>query len=85
MDERLQFVARRLAGEPMAELCREFGISRCIAAPDAQFAKASGTFKDAEETPGNPWEHWVILGGVASMNVMRNLCTFCALFGLTFG
>jgi putative transposase len=28
MDERLQFVARRLAGEPMAELCRDFGISR---------------------------------------------------------
>jgi putative transposase len=28
MDERLQFVARRLAGEPMAELCREFGIPR---------------------------------------------------------
>ena len=28
MDERRQFVARRLAGEPMAELCREFGISR---------------------------------------------------------
>ena len=28
MDERLQFVARRLAGEPMSELCREFGISR---------------------------------------------------------
>jgi putative transposase len=28
MDERLQFVARRLAGEPMAELCKEFGISR---------------------------------------------------------
>src|SRR5215831_12103097 len=28
MDERLQFVARRLAGEPMAELCREFGIAR---------------------------------------------------------
>ena len=27
MDERLQFVARRLAGEPMTELCREFGIS----------------------------------------------------------
>ena len=27
-DERLQFVARRLAGESMAELCREFGISR---------------------------------------------------------
>jgi len=24
----MQFVARRLAGEPMAELCREFGISR---------------------------------------------------------
>jgi hypothetical protein len=30
MDERMQFVARRLAGEPMAELCREFGISRSI-------------------------------------------------------
>ena len=28
MDERLQFVARRIAGEPMAELCQEFGISR---------------------------------------------------------
>jgi transposase-like protein len=28
MDERLQFVACRLAGEAMSELCREFGISR---------------------------------------------------------
>jgi leucine-zipper of insertion element IS481 len=28
MDERLQFVARRLACKAMAELCREFGISR---------------------------------------------------------
>jgi putative transposase len=28
MDEKMQFVARRLAGEPMAELCREYGISR---------------------------------------------------------
>jgi hypothetical protein len=28
VDERLQFVARRLAGEPMADLCRGFGISR---------------------------------------------------------
>ncbi len=28
MDERLQFVARRLAGETMSGLCREFGISR---------------------------------------------------------
>ena len=28
MDERLQFVARRLDGEPMVTLCREFGISR---------------------------------------------------------
>lgn len=28
MDERLKCVARRLAGEPMSELCREFGISR---------------------------------------------------------
>lgn len=28
MDERMQFVARRLAGEPMADLCRAFGISR---------------------------------------------------------
>jgi hypothetical protein len=28
MDERLQFVALRLAGESMAELCRELGISR---------------------------------------------------------
>src|SRR5215468_1127617 len=28
MDERLQFVARRLAGALMTELCCEFGISR---------------------------------------------------------
>ncbi len=28
MDERLQFVARRLAGEPMADLFSEFGIAR---------------------------------------------------------
>jgi transposase-like protein len=28
MDEKLQFVARRLAGEAMVELCRKFGISR---------------------------------------------------------
>ena len=28
MDERLQFVARRLDAEPDAELCREFAISR---------------------------------------------------------
>ncbi len=28
MDERMQFVARRLAGEQMADLCREFGIAR---------------------------------------------------------
>lgn len=28
MDERLQFVTRRLAGQPMAELSREFRISR---------------------------------------------------------
>src|SRR5258708_19535232 len=28
MDERLQFVARHLAGESMTELCRAFGISR---------------------------------------------------------
>ena len=28
MEERLRFVARRLEGEPMTALCREFGISR---------------------------------------------------------
>ena len=28
MEERLRFVARLLEGEPMSELCREFGISR---------------------------------------------------------
>jgi len=28
VDERLKFVAHHLAGEPMAELCREYGISR---------------------------------------------------------
>jgi Helix-turn-helix domain len=28
MDERLRFVARMRDGEPMREVCREFGISR---------------------------------------------------------
>jgi transposase len=28
MEERLRFVARRLDGEPMTDLCRDFGISR---------------------------------------------------------
>jgi transposase len=28
MDERLRFVARLLEGEPMSDVCREFGISR---------------------------------------------------------
>ena len=28
MDEKMRFVARLIEGEPMAELCREFGISR---------------------------------------------------------
>ncbi len=28
IEERLRFVARRLAGEPMAEPCRKFGTSR---------------------------------------------------------
>jgi putative transposase len=28
VDERLKFIARRLDGEQMAGLCREFGISR---------------------------------------------------------
>ena len=28
MEERLRFVARLLEGEPMSEVCREFGISR---------------------------------------------------------
>jgi transposase-like protein len=28
VEERLRFIARRLDGESMTELCREFGISR---------------------------------------------------------
>ncbi len=28
MDERIKFIGRLLQGEKMAELCREFGISR---------------------------------------------------------
>jgi transposase len=28
MDERLRFVARLLEGEPMTDVCRDFGISR---------------------------------------------------------
>lgn len=28
MDQRTQFIARRLSGEPMTALCEEFGASR---------------------------------------------------------
>jgi len=35
-------------------------IFRCIAAPDAQFAKTPNNKKDAEGTPGNPWEREVV-------------------------
>jgi putative transposase len=37
MDERLRFVARRLDGEKMAVLCREFEISRKTGYPGAPF------------------------------------------------
>jgi putative transposase len=36
MDERLRFVARLLEGEKMAELCREFEISRKTGQPIEQ-------------------------------------------------
>ena len=54
MDERLQFVARRLAGEPMAELCREFGISRKtgykIFDRYQECGNSSGTFRARNDT-----------------------------------
>jgi hypothetical protein len=43
MDERLQFVGRRLAGEPMAELCREFGISRKTGTRSSSATRSSAT------------------------------------------
>ena len=42
MDEKLQFVARRLAGEPMTELCREFGISRKTATRSSIATRIAG-------------------------------------------
>jgi transposase-like protein len=53
MDERLQFVARRLAGEAMAELCREFGISRKTGAFDRsmQHHLRTDLFKDGVYDP----------------------------------
>jgi hypothetical protein len=49
MDERLQFVARRLAGEPMAELRREFGISRKTGYKI--FDRHSGMWRSAADGP----------------------------------
>jgi hypothetical protein len=53
MDERLHFVARRLGGEAMAELSREFGISRKtgykIFTPYQQWGRGTGR---PQPTPG---------------------------------
>ncbi|WP_200905401.1 helix-turn-helix domain-containing protein [Sphingopyxis sp. 113P3] len=37
MEERMRFVVRLLDGEPMSELCREFGISEAAPKMTGQF------------------------------------------------
>jgi hypothetical protein len=64
MDERLQFVARRLAGEQMADLCREFGISRKtgfmvglggLEPPTSPLSHRKSTFAIYSPTASGPW------------------------------
>ena len=51
MDERLQSVARRLAGEPMAELCRELG--QDWAQDLRSLSGIRGARADGSESPSN--------------------------------
>jgi hypothetical protein len=53
MEERLRFVARHLEGEPMMDLCREFGISR-----KAGYNIRTGTRqRDLDVAEGNCFGH----------------------------
>jgi putative transposase len=54
MDERLQFVVRRLAGEPMAALCPEFGISRKTGYKILERSKESGVQGLTTRSRGSP-------------------------------
>lgn len=50
MEERLRFVARLLEGEPMAEVCRAFGISRKIGYKLFERYKQEGAFALADRS-----------------------------------
>jgi hypothetical protein len=56
MAERLRFVARRLAGEPMVELCREFAISRKTGYQIFDRYKESGLEALTDHSRG-PWRY----------------------------
>lgn len=56
MDERVQFVARRLDGEPMVALCREFGISRKTGYKIFDRYKESG-LKALTDHSRRPWRY----------------------------
>lgn len=56
MDERLQLGARRLDGEPMVELCRQFGISRKTGCKIFDRYKESG-LEALTDRSRRPWRH----------------------------
>src|ERR1700687_1614346 len=73
MDERLQFVARRLAGEAMAELCREFAISRKTGYKIFDRYQESGLQTLADRSR-RPWRYGTQLpakGEAAVLNLKR--------------
>ena len=69
MDERLQFVARRLAGEPMADLCREFGISR-----KAGYKIFGRSYGEKTRRPGHCPQRQLMAQRPSMINQAREVC-----------
>ena len=60
MEERLRFVARLLDGEPMTDMCREFGISGktgCAAPTTLNPARRIGRLSQRSNCRGGPEPH----------------------------
>jgi len=56
MEDRLRFIARRLEGEGMRRLCREFGISRKTGYRIFHRYKAEGA-NATSDRPRRPWRY----------------------------
>lgn len=53
MDERLRFIARLLEGEPMTDVCREFGISRKRLQDPQSLPRSRGSKRSATTSKGD--------------------------------